>query len=220
MFLSVLTSHPFLDCVINLSSATGTFFVWILPFKAVFLPDLPIVAFGKLFAKAVSSLGDFLPSHAFTCEDRFVRCFYVCLFLNFLGCHSSDCYLTVQLDFLSFCYWWCKPSAPHPHPHPICTFLLAGFTQGTWSQFPIMPLASPLGLQPCWVWKPIPPHVTCSRSPAGKVRFMPPHCCGFLTPKDFSSVISSLALYQLKNVLSSTFKFSELEEGGIGARAF
>lgn len=40
-------------------------------------------------------------------------------------------------------------------------------------------------------------------------------CCGFLT-----SVISSLTLYQLKNVLSSTFKFLEPEEGEIIAWTF
>lgn len=107
-----------------------------------------------------------------------------------------------------------------PPPLPICTFLFAGFTQGTWFHFPIMPVASPLGVQPCWVLKPIPPHVTCSRSPASIVSLMPPLCCGFLTPKDFFSVISSLALYQLKNVLSSTSKFLEPEEGGIVAWAF
>lgn len=122
MFLSILTSHPFSDCVINLSSSTGTFFVWILPFKAVFLPDLPIVAFGKLFAKAVSSLGDFLPSHAFTREDRFVRCFCVCLFLNFLGCHSSDWVLPngsigLSIPLLLTMQTQCPPPPPPSHMH-------------------------------------------------------------------------------------------------------
>lgn len=46
-----------------------------------------------------------------------------------------------------------------------------------------------------------------SQIPAGIVTFMPPHCCGFLTPKNFSSVTSSLALHQFRDWFSSAFKF-------------
>lgn len=48
----------------------------------------------------------------------------------------------------------------------------------------------------------------CSRSPAGILCFSPPHCCGLLAPREVS-----LALYKLKNIFSSIFKFLEPERG-------
>lgn len=183
-----------------------------------FLPWLLILA-GRLFAKGESYHGDcvwwwkalekvFLVYVLLT--GALMRCFVLVSSWIFWDVTPfTRCYIMFQFDILSLGYWLTmRIRSPH------LNFPVPRLYTGN-----LVPLLTmPVGSDHVVLWnQSIPQHVHCSRSPIGIASFMSPHCCGFLTPRDFSSLILSVASYTFKNIFPSIFKFLEPGRGwGMG----
>lgn len=64
--------------------------------------------------------------------------------------------------------------------------------RGAWFQLPVTPVGSAILVLARWGFETNP----YSRSPAGVLSFIIPHCCGLLAPKDIPSLTTSMAIYK------------------------
>lgn len=152
-------------------------------------------------------------------ESHLIRCLLVFVLLKWAlmrqfmpisswifwdGTSLTRCYIMFQFDILSLGYWLTMQIRFLPLHFPICRLYM-----GAWFPLLTMPVGSDTESSHVVLWNQS--VLSMSTVPANStVSFVPSHCCAFLVSRDFSSLILSMVLYTLKNILLVSLSFESL----------